>query len=121
MTSQPGDVVRAEVFTSEANRPKSLVGEHLCGQECLPAPLTSRGLFSKTTSSALWTVFGKSSLFQQLFYRTPLPKTSTPSTTKNIQNTTSPYRNSVDPRIEEVSNVCNRNFSLETLGDYTQR
>lgn len=58
MTSQPGDAVRAEVFTSEANRPKSLVGEHLCGQECLPAPLTSGGLFSKTTSSALWTVFG---------------------------------------------------------------
>ena len=117
---QPGDVVRAEVFTSEANRPKSLVGDHLCGQECLPAPLTSRGLSSKTTSSTLWTVFGESSLFQQLFYSTPLPKASTPSTTKNMQNTASSYRNSVDPRIEKARNICNRHFSLETLGGYKQ-
>ena len=29
-------------FISEANRPKSLVGDHLCGQKCWPAPSFSR-------------------------------------------------------------------------------
>lgn len=118
----------AAVLNSKADKPRIHLDDHLCWQECSPAkkllqPICLPCVKSPSTSShSLWIVFGKSfevsvlqllSVFQRLLYSTHIPQTSTPSTTKNIQNTISSYRSSIDAWIQKVGNVYDKNISLD--------
>ena len=117
-------------FTSEANRPKSLVGDHLCGQKCWPAPSFSRPsdiqrsyLQAQLALPSGYYLVSLSRSVSCNFFPVPTAllqhstrNMDTVNYQKNLQNITSSYRNSADPCIEKVRNICNRNFSLGTLG-----
>lgn len=91
----PWSSVLVLFFTSEANRPKSLVGDHLCGQKCWPAPSFSSPSdiqrFCLQAQLALPSGQYLVSLSRSVscnFFPVPtalystLPETRTPSTTK---------------------------------------